>query len=83
MSRKHRTSAQVVPERDPRNVAIGALVARRRKEAGLSTVALAEAVGVTRVSITRIEAGAQTPSLTLLRRLADRLNVPLTELAAQ
>ncbi len=43
----------------------GARIAQARKAAGLSQQALAERVGAGRVTIARIEAGTQTPTVDL------------------
>lgn len=50
-----------------------------REAAGLSAVALAEAIGVTRQYVYRLEAGQNEPTFTLLCRLADALGVTLND----
>ena len=51
----------------------GARVAQARKAAGLSQQALADRVGAGRVTIARIEAGAQRPALDLALKLSAAL----------
>ena len=45
---------------------------RYRKEHGLTVQALANIVGVSKVTVSRIENGLQTPSLALVQRFVDR-----------
>lgn len=59
---------------------IGALVAARRKELGLTQDELAELVEIEQESMSRIETGAITPSLSRLLSLADALNCPVEAL---
>lgn len=52
----------------------------RRLEQELTQSQLAEMVGVTRQTIAFIEKGEFSPSILLALKLADSLNVPITEL---
>jgi len=54
-----------------------------RTRRGLSLRKLGELSGVHYVSIVRIEAGTLDPRLSTLRRLAEALNVTLSELAGE
>jgi transcriptional regulator with XRE-family HTH domain len=58
----------------------GIRLAELRKALNLSQRKLSELSGVSRVTIARLELGAQSPSLETLTRLADALKVPLDEL---
>jgi putative transcriptional regulator len=55
---------------------IGANVRRLREEHGQSQEDLAEAIGVSRVHLNRLENGKITPGADLLFSLADALEVP-------
>lgn len=63
---------------------LGALVAQRlaqlRKQRQLSLEVLAKASGVSRAMLWQIEQGRSAPTLKLLSRIADSLDVPLTAL---
>jgi putative transcriptional regulator len=48
-------------------------VAQARKRAGLSQPALAERIGAGRQTVARIEAGTQTPSVTIALAIAHEL----------
>lgn len=52
-------------------------VARLRIERGLTQAELAERVGTRQPNIARLESGRLTPSLDLLRRVAEALNAEL------
>lgn len=54
---------------------------RLRLERGLSQVDLWQASGVHHVTIARIETGAAQASLRTIRRLADALEIGITDLA--
>ncbi|MEU6858273.1 helix-turn-helix transcriptional regulator [Glycomyces sp. NPDC046736] len=56
---------------------LGRLVYQRRKELGLSQVELAERAGMTQPQLSRLEGGGATPTIPLLERLADALEVEL------
>ena len=56
---------------------IGAAVKARRYDLGLSTVALAEACGVSDRYLRYIESGEKLPGPALYRRLSERLGITL------
>ncbi|MDR3087074.1 MAG: helix-turn-helix domain-containing protein [Azoarcus sp.] len=56
---------------------IGRNIAETRKAAGRTQAEVAEKVGIDTVSISRIERGIVTPSLTTLNKIADGLDVAL------
>jgi putative transcriptional regulator len=58
----------------------GRRVAEARRRAGLTQQQLAERIGVGRVTITRIENDAQTPSLDVALALARELGEPVEAL---
>ena len=71
------------PERvQERRLRFGDVVRERRNELGLSQEALAERCGVDRKSISRVETGTFSPSLDRVWRLADGLDIPISELFA-
>jgi len=59
---------------------LGALIAARRKSLGLTQGELAEVVGIEQESMSRIETGMITPSLSRLLSLADALNCSIETL---
>ena len=59
---------------------LGALIAARRKSLGLTQGELAEAVGIEQESMSRIETGIITPSLSRLLSLANALDCPIETL---
>ena len=59
---------------------IGRRMAEARRHAGLTQERLAEAVGLEPVSLSRMETGDRSPSLSALSRIADELRVPLSSL---
>ena len=59
---------------------IGYIIASRRSALGLSQEALAEAVGISRVSIVRIENGDQLPKVETVARICEALHVTPNEL---
>lgn len=59
---------------------LGALIAARRKSLGLTQGNLAEAVGIEQESMSRIETGIITPSLSRLLSLADALDCSIETL---
>lgn len=59
---------------------VGHNVRELRTASAMSQVDLAEAVGVTRSSISNVEAGRQNITITLLANLADALNVAAADL---
>ncbi|MCX7192357.1 MAG: helix-turn-helix transcriptional regulator [Proteobacteria bacterium] len=60
--------------------AVGALIATRRKALGLTQSELAEQVNIEQESMSRIETGTITPSLSRLVSLADALDCPVETL---
>ncbi len=58
----------------------GARLKRLRERRGLTQQQLADAVGVARVTIGRVEIGSARPSLDLLERLARALRVKVSRL---
>ena len=61
----------------------GEVVRERRNELGLSQEDLAERCGFDRKSISRVETGAFSPSLDRVWRLADGLDLPISDLVAE
>jgi transcriptional regulator with XRE-family HTH domain len=59
---------------------MGARVRRLRQAQQLSQATLAKRARLTRVYITRLEAGRQDPSLSTINALARALGVPVTAL---
>jgi len=59
---------------------VGALISVRRKALGLTQGELAERVNIEQESMSRIETGAITPSLSRLVSLADALDCPVEAL---
>lgn len=53
------------------------------KQRGVTQKGLAEKIGVSVISISRIAKGEQNPSLDTLQKIADALSVPLSELFAE
>lgn len=51
---------------------------RRRKDRRLTQVVVADLAGLSRPYLRRVEAGDSSPSLQVLRRLADALGLELT-----
>lgn len=67
-------------EIEDQNMAFGYKVAMARKKAGLTQEELAHKFGVTRTSITNIEAGRQSPPIDKVYELATLLGVTMQEL---
>jgi transcriptional regulator with XRE-family HTH domain len=65
---------------EARATIVGRAIRRERKSAGLSQDALAERVGVSRVTVSRWENGRATPTLECLFTLIDILGVSGTDL---
>ena len=77
------------PERIPKDVTdpftlslIGQLIAAR-KSAGLSQNQLAEKAKVGRTGIVMVEQGKRMPSVEFVKKLADGIGIPLSELVAK
>jgi len=66
-----------------RRIDVGKRVREIRKNAGLSMKELAEKVGVSFLTIQRIETGKVSPSVALLSEIAYQLNYPLASLVAE
>lgn len=61
---------------------LGARIRKLREKKGLTQEALADAVGMMRSNISRIEAGKHHPTLDTLERIAKALKVPVAEIIA-
>lgn len=61
---------------------LGARIRKMRETKGLTQEALADAVGMMRSNISRIEAGKHHPTLDTLERIAKALKVPVAEIIA-
>jgi transcriptional regulator with XRE-family HTH domain len=59
---------------------MGAKIRKLRKAAGMSQAGLAKRARLTRVYVTRLEAGRQDPSLSTINALARALGVTVAEL---
>jgi len=73
---EHRAKALVEDQR----ILIGTLIRAARMDAGMSQETLADAVGLTRVSICNLEGGRQGLSVDVLLRLSDALSVEPADL---
>lgn len=62
------------------NAAVSRLIRQARARAGVTQEYLGRQAGLSRGSITNIEAGTQTPPLYRLARIAAALNMPTAEL---
>lgn len=58
-------------------ITIGRLLARRRREAGLTQAEVAARMGTSQAAISRLESGQAMPSLPLLDRYATALGRPI------
>ena len=58
----------------------GAIVRTRRTELGISQESLATLAGLHRTYISMLERGIRNPSLTVILRLADALDMPASSL---
>ena len=59
---------------------VGARIAARRKAAGLTQAQVAEAIGVEKETISRMENGVISPTLSRLQQIADLLGCSLSDL---
>ena len=66
-----------------RRIDVGKRVREIRRNAGLSMKELAGKVGVSILTIQRVETGKVSPSVALLSEIAYHLNYPLTSLVAE
>ena len=64
------------------NRKIGAFIAERRKESGLTQQALADRLGLTNKAVSKWETGDGLPDITILPALAENLGVSVDELLA-
>ena len=71
----------MIPLNDTTNL-LAQSVRAHRESRGLSLGGLAEKAGISKASLSKIEAGQGNPSLEVLRRIADALNVPTGALFA-
>ena len=62
---------------------LGQNVARLRKDAGYSQEAFADHAGIHRTYVSDIERGARNPTILIVARLAEALNVPASRLLAE
>ena len=63
--------------------AVGRAIASRRGEVGLSQEAVAEALGISREAVSRMETGAAVPSVVRLAELAEIFDCELEALIAE
>ena len=59
---------------------IGANIRAAREESGLTQTKLAEMIGINRPYLSRIESGIHNPSVNMLVKIADGLDVPIATL---
>jgi len=59
---------------------LGRNLARLRRENGLSQEAFADVAGLHRTYISGIERGVRNPTITIVQKLADALEVPIAAL---
>ena len=78
-----RTSEETVERADDLTASLATTVESARLGRGFSTNALAQASGVSRAMITRIERGDVQPTAALLARLSGALGMTLSELIAK
>lgn len=75
----------MTPPRSPegdRSAGIGAQVALRRTQRGLSAAELARRAGISKATLSTLEAGTGNPTVGTLDALALALRIPLTDLLA-
>lgn len=72
MARTKRTNTELA-------VAIGKVIRERRKAAGMTQAALAEAIGLESETVSRLENGIRLPSIEKLVEIADVFRVPVAE----
>ena len=70
--KKEKEYEALQPERD-----ITMSLIQARKEAGLTQAELSKKTGISQADISRLENGTRNPSLALLNRIAEALNVTL------
>ena len=64
-----------MPKKDPRCVTFGAAVRKLRQAIGISQEQLAEKTGIHRTYIGGIERGERNPTLLMIHRIAEALEV--------
>ncbi len=64
-------------------MSVGAEIAKRRLELGLTQAQLAERVICGRVFVTQIEGGVKSPSIQMLQRFANALDCKVTDLVKE
>ena len=69
-------------ERRPLSRTVGLIIAKKRKELGLSQEELAERVGISQESLSRMEKGAIAPKFERLQAFADAFNCQVADLFA-
>ena len=62
------------------NIKIGKLIAKRRKQKGLTQSQLAEYLGVSNKTVSKWETGGGLPDISLLIDLADALSITIDDL---
>ena len=67
-------------ERRPLSRAVGNVIAKKRKQLGLSQEGLAEKVGISQESLSRMEKGAIAPKFERLQAFADALDCQVADL---
>lgn len=64
-------------------IAVGAQIRRRREQRGLSSAELARRAGLSKATLSQLEAGRGNPTIETLDALAIALRIPLTDLLAR
>ena len=64
-------------------IAVGERISSLRKQKGLTQLRLALLCETTQSYISDLEVGRRNPSLVILKRIADALNCPLSDLFAE
>ncbi|MET8446838.1 XRE family transcriptional regulator [Streptomyces sp. NPDC005209] len=64
-------------------VAVGAQIRRRREQRGMSSAELARRAGLSKATLSHLEAGRGNPTIETLDALAVALRIPLTDLLAR
>jgi transcriptional regulator with XRE-family HTH domain len=70
------------PSADGRSAAIGAQIGLRRSQRGLSGAELARRAGISKTTLSNLEAGVGNPTVATLDALAVALRIPMTDLLA-
>ncbi|WP_329416772.1 helix-turn-helix domain-containing protein [Streptomyces sp. NBC_00704] len=64
-------------------IAVGAQIRRRREQRGMSSAELARRAGLSKATLSQLEAGRGDPTIETLDALAMALRIPLTDLLAR